>query len=85
MICRKTNKNIGRNCLGFNFLRGNNLESPGKLKRFNCESVSHLITGWVFACVHRVWALQTLTGVGSPWRHRRENGERTENKTTTLQ
>ena len=30
---------------GFNFLRGNNLESQGNLKRLNCGSVSHLITG----------------------------------------
>ena len=29
--------------------------------------------------------LQTLNGDGSPWRQRRESGERTENMTTTLQ
>ena len=38
-------KIIGRNVWGFNFLRGNNLESPGNLKRLNCGLVSHLITG----------------------------------------
>ena len=24
--------------------------------------------GWVFACVHRVWVLHTLSGVGPPWK-----------------
>ena len=50
---------------------------------FKCYGV--IISGWVFVFVHRVWVLQTLSGVGPPWRHRRENGERTENKTTTMQ
>ena len=39
MICRKTKKKYRQNCLGFNFLRGNNLQSPGNLKRLNCGSV----------------------------------------------
>ena len=35
--------------------------------------------------VHRVWELQTWSRDESPWRHRRESGERTETMTTTLQ
>ncbi len=65
--------------------RGKHLESQGNLKlciasrRHSC-----MIAGYVFACVHRVWVLQTMSGVGPPWRQKRENGERTENGTTTL-
>ena len=33
-FAEKRIKNIGRTFLGFNFLRGNNLESPGNLKTF---------------------------------------------------
>ena len=82
MICKENNKNHRQEFLG---VLGVSIWKVSEIWNVCIGGRYHSYRLSVRLRTSCIWVLQTLSGVGPPWRQRRENGERTENKTTTLQ